>query len=66
MEEERELVPFPDAVWRIYEQINGCFLSPFGGPLIDALLNEVAQAIVDLGTIYGRPTPRRSQACALD
>jgi hypothetical protein len=35
--------------------VTGASLSPFGGPLIDALLDEVAEAIADLVTIYGAP-----------
>jgi hypothetical protein len=51
--EDRELIPFPNAVPGVYEQITGTSLSPFGGLLIDALLNQVAQAMADLVTIYG-------------
>ena len=49
----RELIPFSNAVEQVYTKITGNSLSPFGGPLIDALLNEVAQAMADLVTIYG-------------
>jgi hypothetical protein len=52
---EKELIPFPNAVPRVYEEIAGTSISPFGGLLIDALLNEVAQAMADLVTIYGAP-----------
>ena len=52
-DEDRELIPFPNAVPRVYAQITGVSLSPFGGTLIDALLNEVAQAMADLVSIYG-------------
>jgi hypothetical protein len=51
--EDRKLIPFPNAVPLVYEQITGTSLSPFGGPLLDALLHEVAQAMADLVTIYG-------------
>ena len=51
----RELIPFSNAVQQVYTKITGTSLSPFGGPLIDALLNEVAQAMADLVTIYGAP-----------
>jgi hypothetical protein len=51
----RELIPFSNAVQQVYTKITGTSLSPFGGPLIDRLLNEVAQAIADLVTIYGAP-----------
>ena len=49
----KELIPFSNAVQQVYTKIAGTSLSPFGGPLIDALLNEVAQAMADLVTIYG-------------
>ena len=49
----RELIPFSNAVEQVYTKITGNSLSPFGGPLIDALLNEVAQAMADLVTIHG-------------
>ena len=39
---DRELVPFSLAVPHVYTQVTGASLSPFGGPLFDALLNEVA------------------------
>jgi hypothetical protein len=52
---DRELIPFSNAVPPVYTQVTGASLSPFGGPFIDALLNEVAQAIADLVTIYGAP-----------
>ena len=52
---EKELIPFSSAVQRVYEEMTGSSLSLFGGLLIDTLLNEVAQAIADLVTIYGAP-----------
>jgi hypothetical protein len=52
-EEDRELIPFPNAVPRVYEEITGTSLPAFGGLLVEALLNEVAQAMADLVTIYG-------------
>ena len=52
---ERELVPFSHAVTHVYAEVSRTSLSPFGSPLFDALLNEVAQAIADLVTIYGAP-----------
>ena len=52
---DRELIPFLDAVLRVYTEVTGASLSPFGGPPIDAPLHEVAQAIADLVTIYGAP-----------
>jgi len=52
-EEDKELIPFPNAVPRVYEEITGASLSPFGGLLIEALLNQVAQAMADLVTIHG-------------
>jgi hypothetical protein len=52
-EEDKELIPFPNALPRVYEQITGASLSPFGGQLIEALMNEVAQAMADLVTLYG-------------
>jgi hypothetical protein len=52
---ERELIPFSNAVPPVYTQVTGASLSSLGGPLIDRLLNEVAQAIADLVTIYGAP-----------
>ena len=50
---DRELIPFLDAVLRVYTEVTGASLTPFGGPPIDAPLHEVAQAIADLVTIYG-------------
>jgi hypothetical protein len=50
---DRELVPFSNAVLHVYEEITGISVSPFEGLLIDALLNQVAQAMADLVTIYG-------------
>jgi hypothetical protein len=52
---DRELVPFSTAVPYIYTQVTGASLSPFRNPVFDALLEEVAQAIADLVTIYGAP-----------
>jgi hypothetical protein len=52
---DRELIPFSNAVPPVYAQVTGASLSSLGGPLIDRLLNEVAQAIADLVTIYGAP-----------
>jgi hypothetical protein len=54
-QQERELVPFSTAVPHVYAEVTGASLSPFGGPLVDALLHEVAQAMADLVTIYGAP-----------
>jgi hypothetical protein len=51
----RELIPFSNAVQQVYTKITGTSLSPFVGPRIDRLLNEVAQAMADLVTIYGAP-----------
>ena len=51
----RQLIPFSNAVQQVYTKITGTSLSPFVGPLIDRLLNEVAQAMADLVTIYGAP-----------
>jgi hypothetical protein len=51
----RQLIPFSNAVQQVYTKITGTSLSPFAGPLIDRLLNEVAQAMADLVTIYGAP-----------
>jgi hypothetical protein len=50
---DRELVPFSTAVPHVYTEVTGASLSPFGGPLVDALLHQVAQAMADLVTIYG-------------
>jgi hypothetical protein len=49
----RELIPFSNAVQQVYTKMTGTSLSPFVGPLTDRLLNEVAQAMADLVTIYG-------------
>jgi hypothetical protein len=51
----RQLIPFSNAVQQVYTRITGTSLSPFVGPLVDRLLNEVAQAMADLVTIYGAP-----------
>jgi hypothetical protein len=55
-EVDRELIPFSNATFRVYSQITGAFLSPLGGPVVDAVLHEVAQAMVNLATIYGART----------
>lgn len=54
--EDRELVPFSPAVSHVYTQLTGASLSPYGSPLFDALMSEVAQAIANLVTIYGAPS----------
>jgi hypothetical protein len=53
--EDRELISFSQAVPHIFAQVTGASLSPFESPLFEALLNKVAQAMVDLVTIYGAP-----------
>ena len=53
--EDRELIPFAQAVPHVYTQLTGVSGSSFGNPLCDALLHEVAQAIANLVTIYGAP-----------
>jgi hypothetical protein len=53
--EDRELIPFSQAVPHVFAQVTGASLSPFESPLFEALLNEVAQALADLVTIYGAP-----------
>jgi hypothetical protein len=50
-----ELIPFSNAVQGVHTKITGASLSPFVGPGIDAVLNEVAHAMADLVTIYGAP-----------
>jgi hypothetical protein len=52
-QQDRELVPFSTAVAHVYAEVTGASLSLFGGPLVDALLHEVAQAMAELVTIYG-------------
>jgi hypothetical protein len=52
-QQDRELVPFSTAVPHVYTAVTGGSLLPFEGPLVDAVLHEVAQAIADLVTIYG-------------
>ena len=49
---DKDLVPLSSAVLDVYGEITGTSISPFEGLLIDALLNEVAQAMADLVTIY--------------
>jgi hypothetical protein len=53
--EDRELVPFSQAVTHVFTQVTGASLSPFESPRFEALLNEVAQAMADLVTIWGAP-----------
>jgi hypothetical protein len=55
-EEDRELIPFSNATFRVYTQVTGAFLSPLGGPVVDAVLHEVARAIANVATIYGART----------
>ena len=50
---DKDLVPLSSAVLDVYGEVTGTSISPFEGLLIDALLNEVAQAMADLVTIYG-------------
>ena len=50
---DKDLVPLSSAVLDVYGEITGTSISPFEGLLIDPLLNEVAQAMADLVTIYG-------------
>ena len=52
---DRELIPFSNAVQCVHTKITCTSLSPFVGPGIDAVLNEVAHAMADLVTIYGAP-----------
>ena len=51
----RELIPFSNAVQQVYTKITGISLSPFVSQRIDRLLNEIAQAMADLVSIYGAP-----------
>jgi hypothetical protein len=55
-EEDRELIPFSNATFRVYTQITGRFLSPLGGPVVDAVLHDVARAIAHIAPIYGART----------
>lgn len=55
-EEDRELIPFSNATFRVYAQVTGASLSPLGGPVVDAVLHEVARAIANVATIYGAKT----------
>lgn len=55
-QEDRELIPFSNAAFRVYTQITGGFLSPLGGPVVSAVLHDVAQAIASVATIYGART----------
>ena len=55
-EEDRELIPFSNATFRVYSPITGAFLSPLGGPVVDAVLHDVARAIANIATIYGART----------
>jgi hypothetical protein len=55
-EEDRELIPFSNATFRVYSQITGALLSALGGPVVDAVLHEVARALANIATIYGART----------
>jgi hypothetical protein len=55
-QEDSELIPFSNAAFRVYTQITGGFLSPLGGPVVNAVLHDVAQAIASVATIYGART----------
>jgi hypothetical protein len=55
-QEDSELIPFSNAAFRVYTHITGGFLSPLGGPVVNAVLHDVAQAIASVATIYGART----------
>lgn len=55
-QEDSELIPFSNAAFRVYSQITGGFLSPLGGPVVNTVLHDVAQAIASVATIYGART----------
>ena len=55
-QEDSELVPFSNAASYLYTQITGAFLSPLASAVVDALLHDVAHAIVNIATIYGART----------
>jgi hypothetical protein len=41
-QEDRELIPFSNAVSRVYTEITGDYLSPFGDPAM-TVLHDVAK-----------------------
>ena len=51
-QDDSELIPFSNAASRIYTEMTGDYLSPFGDRA-QRLLHEVAQAIARLVPIYG-------------
>lgn len=58
-QDDSELIPFSNAASRIYTEITGDYLSPFG-EAAQKLLHEVAQAIARLVPIYGAATGHES------
>jgi hypothetical protein len=50
-QDDGELIPFSNAASRVYAELTGDYLSPFGNSA--ALLHDVAQAMVKVVTIYG-------------
>ena len=58
-QDDNELIPLSNAASRVYTEITGDYLSPFGNPA-QKLLHEVAQAIARLVPIYGAATGHES------
>lgn len=50
--DDNELIPFSNAASRVYTEITGDFLSPFGDPAM-RVLHDMAKLICSLVTIYG-------------
>ena len=56
--DENGLIPFSNAVSWVYAEITGTRLPPSVGPAVEALVQEVAQAIANIATIYGASNNR--------
>jgi hypothetical protein len=57
-QDENGLIPFSNAVSWVYAEITGTRLPPLVGPVVEALVHEVAQAIANIATIYGASNNR--------
>jgi hypothetical protein len=57
-QDENGLIPLSNAVSWVYAEITGTRLPPSTGPVVEGLVQEVAQAIANVATIYGASNNR--------
>ena len=57
-QDENALIPLSNAVSWVYAEIAGTRLPPSAGPVVEGLVQEVAQAIANVATIYGTSNNR--------